>query len=212
MKSIYRKDNKIVDITYFDNIKDKYVECFVIKRLNFENYKNTKDITKFDIISQIYKKETKLLLYNKFVSVNAELSKNNIRKMISTIFEKTGNNVDYRVQKELISNIKEIFYNAVPICKHPELKNEKLFKEQTIYRFALPVKILSEDYYIMITAKGKETDINITNISIYDFRTKKALDRKPYTSERCTHSQERTCMINDLTGFVNSNLEKYCKQ
>ena len=64
----------------------------------------------------------------------------------------------------------------------------------------------------MITAKGKEENINITNISIYDFRTKKALDRKPYTSERCTHSQERTYMRNDLTEFVNSNLEKYCKQ
>ena len=212
MKNLYRKDNKIVSVTYFDNANNEYVECFVIERLNFENYKNTKDIKKDNIIAEIYKNERMLLLHNKYIKVDANLSKNNIRKMISTIFDKTENNVDYRIQKELISNIASIFYNAIPICTHPELKNEKLFDKQVIYRFALPVKILLEDYFIMITAKGKEENINITNISIYDFKTKKALDRKPYTPTRCTHSQEHTYMLNDLTEFVNSNLEKYCKQ
>ena len=210
MKNLYRKDNKIVDITYFDIVEEKYVKCFAIKNLNFQNFKNTKEITKENIILQIYKNETKLLLRNKIMGINANLSKNNIRKMISTIFDKSEyNNVDFRVKKELVSNIIDIFYNAIPICKHPELKNEKLFDKQMIYRFALPVNILSNIYFIMITAKGKEENLSISNMSIYDFKTKKVLDRKPYTSERCTHSQEPDYIINDLIEFVNSNLKKY---
>ena len=68
-----------------------------------------------------------------------------------------------------------------------------------------------EDCFVMITAKGKSNSICITNISIYDFKTKKTLDRKPFTSERYTHSQEHTYILNELTERVNSNLEK-CKQ
>lgn len=55
----------------------------------------------------------------------------------------------------------------------------------------------------------KNNQLNLTKISIYDFRSKKALDRIPYTSNRCTHSQEHTYSITDLREFVNSLLIKY---
>ena len=211
MNKLQRSDKQTVDIKYFDEISITDVETFVIDKLNFEEIHDTKNITKDIIISKIYSNQQSLSIQNKYLDIKADLSKNNIRKMISTIFDSNDkDNMSYRIKKELISNIVPIFFNSVPICTHSELKHKHLFDKQIIYRFASVVQVYNTDYFTMITAKGNNNEVNITNISIYDFRSKKALDRIPYTPERCTHSQEHTYMINDLTEFVNSNLKKYC--
>ena len=135
-----RKDGKIVEAIFYDNSDIVDVEILDIKKLKFEGMK-TKDIKKSDIRDAVFKGEEKLYLLNKKSKINAVLPRKHLTKIISTIFVRDAESRHTYLKKEIISNVDTIFYTAIPILQHPELKSEILYDYQNIHRFALPLKI-----------------------------------------------------------------------
>lgn len=140
----------------------------------------TKDITKSDIRNAVFKGEEKLYLQNNKSKIVAGLSKKHLNKIISTIFTKDTKGKYGYLKKEIISNVDTIFYAAIPILKHPELKKPLLYDTQIIHRLALPLKIGGLTFFVMITVKERTDfeDIQIDEFTIYDLYSEAMLNKK----------------------------------
>ena len=118
-----RKDGKVVDVIFYNNAGIDNVEILDIKKLKFEGMK-TKDIKKSLIRDVVFKSDEKLYLQNKTSNIIALLPRKHLTKIISTVFRRDIESRYSYLKKEIISNVDTIFYNAIPILKHPELKSE----------------------------------------------------------------------------------------
>ena len=212
-----RQDGKIVDVTYYNNADIDNVDILDIKKLKFEGIK-TKDIKKSQIHQEVLKGEEKILLQNNRSKIVASLSKRHLNKIISTVFTRDIESRHAYLKKELISNVDLIFYSAIPILKHPELKKQALYHNQIVHRFALPLKIGGFVFFAMITVKERidYQEMSIDEFSIYDLysevqENEKSLDSSSKVSSRTflSHYQVITYSINDLIEFVNLNVTKY---
>ena len=164
-----RADGKVVDAIYYNNFDIDEVEILDIKNLKFEGMK-TKDIKKTQIHNAVLKGEEKVYLQNNKSKMVAGLSKKHLNKIISTVFTKDKKGKYSYLKKEIISNVDIIFYAAIPILKHPELKKSILYDLQTIHRFAIPLKIGGFIFLVMITVKERADfkNIIIDEFTIYD--------------------------------------------
>ena len=212
-----RKDGKVVDVTYYNNFDIDNVEILDIKRLKFEGIK-TKDIKKSQIHQEVLKGEDKILLQNNKSKIVASLSKRHLNKIISTVFTRDIESRRAYLKKELISNVDVIFYFAIPILKHPELKKQALYHNQIVHRFALPLKIGGFVFFAMITVKERidYQEMSIDEFSIYDLysqvqENEKSPDSSSKVSSRTflSHYQVITYSVTDLVEFVNLNITKY---
>ena len=182
----------------------------------------TKDIKKALIHNEVLKGEDKIYLQNKCSHIVAGLSKKHLNKIISTVFTKDNEGKFSYLKKEIITNIDFIFYSAIPILKHPELKKFMLYDYQIIHRFALPLKIGGFIFLVMITVKERtdSQDTILDEFSIYDLysevqENKKSSDSpstvsvgyNPMTTR--SHYQMITYSINDLTAFVNCSITNF---
>ena len=216
-----RKDGKVVDVIFYNNVGIENVEILDIKQLKFEGMK-TKDIKKALIHNEVLKGEDKIYFQNKNSKMIAGLSKRHVNKIIiSTIFTRDIESRHAYLKKELISNVGLIFYSAIPILKHPELKKTLLYDTQIIHRFALPIKIGGFIFFAIITVKERIDfkDVEIDEFTIYDLHSevqqnKKSLDSssKASVGEPMTflsHYQVITYSINDLRAFVNRSITNF---
>lgn len=189
-----RADGKTVDVAFYNNFDIENVEILDIKHLKFVG-KKTKDITKSDIRDVVFKGEEKLYLQNNKSKIIAGLSKKHLNKIISTVFTKDTEGKYGYLKKEIVSNVDTIFYAAIPILKHPELKKLILYDCQIIHRFALPLKIGGLIFFAMITVKERtdSKDTIIDEFTIYDLyseaqENKKSLDSPSTVSQRTFRS------------------------
>jgi len=214
-----RRDGKVIDVIYYDNFDIDEVEILDIKKLKFEGMK-TKDIKKANIHNEVLKGEEKILLQNKHSKMVAGLSKRHLNKIISTVFTRDVESRHTYLKKELISNVDLIFYAAIPILKHPELKRPLLYETQIIHRLALPLKIGGLVFLVMITVKERIDfkEIQIDEFTIYDLyseaqQNEKSLDSSSKASASypvtfLSQYQVITYSIDDLIDFVNLCVKK----
>ena len=213
---LIRNDGKIVKVDFYDNSDIQSVDILDIKSLKFEGRK-TKDITKSDIRNAVFKGEEKLYLQNNKSKIVAGLSKKHLNKIISTIFTRDIESRYTYLKKEIISNIDIIFYSAIPVLKHAELKKQALYDNQIIHRLAIPLNIGQLIFLVMITIKERidYKEIQIDEFTIYDLyselrHVKKLPDSSSTVSQRTFRSQYQavhTYSITDLTDFVKTCLE-----
>ena len=213
-----RADGKSVDVEFYNNFDIENVEILDIKHLKFEG-KKTKDITKSDIRNVVFKGEEKLYLQNNKSKIVAGLSKKHLNKIISTVFTKDTEGKYGYLKKEIVSNVDTIFYTAIPILKHPEIKKQALYHNQIIHRFAIPLKIGGLTFLIMITVKERidYKEMSIDEFSIYDLYSETQENEKPFGSPSTvskrtfrSHYQMANYSINDLIEFVKSAMTKIC--
>ena len=211
-----RADGKSVDVAFYNNFDIENVEILDIKHLKFEG-KKTKDITKSDIRDVVFKGEEKLYLQNKKSKIVAGLSKKHLNKIISTVFTRDIESRHAYLKKEIISNVDTIFYAAIPILKHPELKKQALYNNQIIHRLAVPLKIGGLTFLVMITVKERTDykEMSIDEFTVYDLYSENTNNKKPFgssstVSERTFRSQYQTVnySINDLIDFVKCSMTK----
>ena len=216
-----RKDGKVVDVIFYNNVGIDNVEILDIKKLKFEGMK-TKDIKKSLIRDVVFKSDEKLYLQNKTSNIMALLPRKHLTKIISTVFRRDIESRYSYLKKEIISNVDTIFYNAIPILKHPELKSEILYDYQYIHRFALPLKIGGILFLVMITVKERidHDDITIDEFAIYDMYSEAQKRKNPFGSSStasvgknpmttCSHYQMDMYSINDLRAFVNRSITNF---
>lgn len=216
-----RKDGKAVDVIFYDNDGLEEVKILDIKTLKFEGMK-TKDIKKSLIRDIVFGDEEKLYLKNKSSNITALLPRKHLAKIISTVFRRDIESRYSYLKKEIISNVGVIFYKAVPILKHPELKSEILYEYQYIHRFALPLKIGGVLFLVMITLKERidYKSVAIDEFAIYDLYSEAQTIKNPLGSSSTasvgdtpmtTRSQYQmdTLSINDLTTFVNRSITNF---
>ena len=232
-----RKDGKIIDVIYYnlasssydnsqeniypyDNFGINKVEILDIKKLKFEGMK-TKDIKKANIRDIVFKGEEKLYLQNKESKIVANLPRKHLTKIISTLFTRDVESRHTYLKKEIISNIDTIFYAAIPILIHPELKSEILYDCQIVHRLALPLKIGGVVFLVMITVKERIDfqEKSIDEFAIYDLYSETQENKNPLGSSSTasvgdypmtTRSQYQmdTYSIDDLIDFVNLCVKK----
>ena len=216
-----RKDGKVVDVIFYNNVGIDNVEILDIKKLKFEGMK-PKDIKKSLIRDVVFKSDEKLYLQNKISNITALLPRKHLTKIISTVFRRDIESRYSYLKKEIISNVDTIFYSAIPILKHPELKSKILYDYQYIHRFALPLKISGVLFLVMITVKERidHDDITIDEFAIYDLYSEAQKYKNPFGSSStasvgnnpmttCSHYQMDTYSINDLTAFVNRSITSF---
>lgn len=211
-----RADGKTVVAEFYNNSDFENVEILDIKHLKFEGRK-TKDITKSDIRDVVFKGEEKLYLQNKKSKIVAGLSKKHLNKIISTVFTKDTEGKYGYLKKEIVSNVDTIFYAAIPILKHPEIKKQALYHNQIIHRLAIPLKIGGLTFLVMITVKERidYKEMSIDEFSIYDLYSEAQENEKPFGSPSTvskrtfrSHYQMVTYSINDLIEFVKFSMTK----
>ena len=214
-----RKDGQIVDVIFYDNLGINEVEILDIKKLKFEGMK-TKDIKKNHIQGAIFNGKEKVYLQNKISKIVAGLSKKHLNKIISTVFTKDTEGKYGYLKKEIISNVDTIFFAAVPILMHPELKKVTIYDCQNIHRFALPLKIGGLLFLVMITVKERTDykNIQLDEFAIYDLYSEAVENEKSsdspstvsasYPVTTRSHYRMITYSIDDLTEFVNLCVKK----
>jgi hypothetical protein len=211
-----RADGKSVDVAFYNNFDIETVEILDIKHLKFVG-KKTKDITKSDIRDVVFKGEEKLYLQNKKSKIVAGLSKKHLNKIISTVFTKDTEGKYGYLKKEIVSNVDTIFYAAIPILKHPEIKKQALYHNQIIHRLAIPLKIGGLTFLVMITVKERidYKEMSIDEFSIYDLYSEAQENEKPFGSPSTvskrtfrSHYQMVNYSINDLIEFVKCSMTK----
>lgn len=217
---LIRKDGKIINAEIYNiaNIND--IETLAIKNLKFEGIP-AKDIKKSDIHNAVLKDKNKLYLQNKYSKIVAGLSKKHLNKIISTVFTKDTQGKFSYLKKEIIANVDVIFYAAVPILKHAELKKEVLYDCQIIHRFAVPLKIGGLEFLTMVTVKERtdSKDTIIDEFAIYDLYSEAHFNKKssgspstvsvgsiPMTTR--SHYQMTNYSIYDLFNFVKGSITK----
>ena len=216
-----RRDGKVIDVTYYDNFCIDEVEILDIKKLKFEGMK-TKDIKKNHIQCAIFNGKEKVYLQNKISKIVAGLSKKHLNKIISTVFTKDTEGKYGYLKKEIISNVDTIFFAAVPILKHPELKKVTIYDCQIIHRLALPLKIGGLVFLVMITVKERTDykNIQLDEFAIYDLYSEALENEKSFDSPSTvsagypvttrSHYRMITYSIDDLIDFVNLCVKKNC--
>ena len=211
-----RADGKSVDVAFYNNFDIENVGILDIKHLKFVG-KKTKDITKSDIRDVVFKGEEKLYLQNNKSKIVAGLSKKHLNKIISTVFTKDTEGKYGYLKKEIVSNVDTIFYAAIPILKHPEIKKQALYHNQIIHRLAIPLKIGGLTFLVMITVKERidYKEMSIDEFSIYDLYSEAQENEKPLgspstVSKRTFRSQYQMVnySINDLIEFVKCSMTK----
>lgn len=210
-----RKDGKVVEAILYDNSDVAGVDILDIKKLKFEGMK-TKDIKKAQIHEKVLKGEEKIYLQNNKSKIIAGLSKRHLNKIISTVFTKDIEGKFGYLKKEIISNVDSIFYAAIPILKHPELKKQALYHNQIIHRFALPIKIGGLVFFAMITVKERidYKEMSIDEFSIYDLYSEAVNEKSSGSPSKVSkrtflsHYRMITYSINDLVEFVNASITK----
>ena len=192
---LYRKDGKIINVELYNFTCINDVAILDIKQLKFEGIA-AKDIKKSDIHNAVLKDKNKLYFQNKYSKMVAGLSKKHLNKIISTVFTKDTQGKFSYLKKEIVANVDLIFYAAVPILKHAELKKEVLYDYQIIHRFAVPLKIGGLEFLTMITVKERtdSKDTIIDEFAIYDLysevqNNKNSLDSPSTVSIRTFRSQ-----------------------
>lgn len=147
----------------------------------------------------------------------AGLFKKHLNKIISTVFTKDTQGKFSYLKKEIVTNVDLIFYAAVPILKHAELKKEVLYDCQIIHRFAVALKIGGLEFLTMITVKERtdSKDTIIDEFAIYDLysdvqNNKNSLDSSSTVSIRTfrSHYQMTNYRIYDLFNFVKCGITK----
>ena len=214
-----RRDGKIVDVIFYNNAGIDEVEILDIKKLKFEGMK-TKDIKKNHIQDAIFNGKEKVYLQNKISKIVAGLSKKHLNKIISTVFTKDTEGKYGYLKKEIISNVDTIFFAAVPILKHPELKKVTIYDCQIIHRLALPLKIGGLVFLVMITVKERTDykNIQLDEFAIYDLYSEALENEKSFDSPSTvsagypvttrSHYRMITYSIDDLIDFVNLCVKK----
>jgi hypothetical protein len=211
-----RTDGKTVDVVFYNNSNIKNVEILNIKQLKFEG-KKAKDITKSNIRDIVFKGKDKLYIQNNVSKMVAGLSKKHLNKIISTVFTKDTKGKYGYLKKEIVSNVDTIFYAAIPILKHNELKKQALYNNQIIHRLAVPLKIGGLIFLIMMTVKERSDykELAIDEFSIYDLYSEVQCNKKPLgspstVSKRTFRSQYQMVnySINDLINFVKMSMTK----
>ena len=211
-----RADGKSIDVAFYNNFDIENVEILDIKHLKFEG-KKTKDITKSDIRDVVFKGEEKLYLQNNKSKIVAGLSKKHLNKIISTVFTKDTEGKYGYLKKEIVSNVDTIFYVAIPILKHPEIKKRALYHNQIIHRLTIPLKIGGLTFLVMITVKERidYKEMSIDEFSIYDLYSEAQENEKPFGSPSTvskrtfrSHYQMVNYSINDLIEFVKCSMTK----
>lgn len=208
-----RKDGKIVDVIFYDNSDIDKVEILDIKKLKFEGMK-TKDIKKSQIHDEVLKGEEKILLQNKNSKIVAGLSKRHLNKIISTVFTRDNESRHAYLKKELISNVDTIFYAAIPILKHPELKKQALYHNQIVHRFALPLKIGELIFFAMITVKERidYQEMSIDEFSIYDLYSEAQENQKlPDSSSKVSLDDKPMTTLNHYQAVNEKSLDSSSK-
>ena len=141
----------------------------------------------------------------------------NLNKIISTFFTKDTEGKYGYLKKEIVSNVDTIFYAAIPILKHPEIKKQALYHNQIIHRLAIPLKIGGLTFLVMITVKERidYKEMSIDEFSIYDLYSEAQENEKPFGSPSTvskrtfrSHYQMVTYSINDLIDFVKCSMTK----
>lgn len=214
-----RRDGKVIDVIYYDNFNIEEVEILDIKKLKFEGMK-TKDIKKNHIQDAIFNGKEKIYLQNKISKIVAGLSKKHLNKIISTVFTKDTEGKYGYLKKEIISNVDTIFFAAVPILMHPELKKVTIYNCQIIHRLALPLKIGGLLFLVMITVKERTDykNIQLDEFAIYDLYSEAVENEKSFDSPSTvsasypvtsrSHYRMITYSIDDLIDFVNLCVKK----
>ena len=214
-----RRDGKVIDVIYYDNFNTEEVEILDIKKLKFEGMK-TKDIKKNHIQDAIFNGKEKVYLQNKISKIVAGLSKKHLNKIISTVFTKDTEGKYGYLKKEIISNVDTIFFAAVPILMHPELKKVTIYNCQIIHRLALPLKIGGLLFLVMITVKERTDykNIQLDEFAIYDLYSEAVENEKSFDSPSTvsasypvtsrSHYRMITYSIDDLIDFVNLCVKK----
>lgn len=214
-----RRDGKVIDVIYYDNFNIEEVEILDIKKLKFEGMK-TKDIKKNHIQDVIFNGKEKVYLQNKISKIVAGLSKKHLNKIISTVFTKDTEGKYGYLKKEIISNVDTIFFAAVPILMHPELKKVTIYNCQIIHRLALPLKIGGLLFLVMITVKERTDykNIQLDEFAIYDLYSEAVENEKSFDSPSTvsasypvtsrSHYRMITYSIDDLIDFVNLCVKK----
>ena len=213
---LIRNNGEIIFAEMYNNLCIDKINVLKIKKLKFSGMK-TKDITKSHIRNIVFEGEEKLYLQNKYADITACLSKTHLNKIISTVFTKDSEGKYSYLKKEIISNVNMIFYSALPILKHSELKNQALYNNQIVHRFAIPLEIGGFTFLVMITVKER-TDYNkisVDEFSIYDLYSKNIDNKKPFgspsaVSQRTFRSQCQTVTfsLTDLCDFVKCSIRK----
>ena len=180
----------------------------------------TKDIKKNHIQDVIFNGKEKVYLQNKISKIVAGLSKKHLNKIISTVFTKDTEGKYGYLKKEIISNVDTIFFAAVPILKHPELKKVTIYDCQIIHRLALPLKIGDLLFLVMITVKERTDykNIQLDEFAIYDLYSEAVENEKSFDSPSTvsasypvtsrSHYRMITYSIDDLIDFVNLCVKK----
>ena len=214
-----RRDGKFIDVIYYENFDIDEVEILDIKKLKFEGMK-TKDIKKNLIQDAIFNGKEKVYLQNKISKIVAGLSKKHLNKIISTVFTKDTEGKYGYLKKEIISNVDTIFFAAVPILMHPELKKVTIYDCQIIHRLALPLKIGGLLFLVMITVKERTDykNIQLDEFAIYDLYSEAVENEKSFDSPSTvsasypvtsrSHYRMITYSIDDLIDFVNLCVKK----
>lgn len=214
-----RRDGKVIDVIYYENFDIDEVEILDIKKLKFEGMK-TKDIKKNLIQDAIFNGKEKVYLQNKISKIVAGLSKKHLNKIISTVFTKDTEGKYGYLKKEIISNVDTIFFAAVPILMHPELKKVTIYDCQIIHRLALPLKIGGLLFLVMITVKERTDykNIQLDEFAIYDLYSEAVENEKSFDSPSTvsasypvtsrSHYRMITYSIDDLIDFVNLCVKK----
>ena len=220
---LIRNDGKVVSATYYNNSDVSNIEILDIKNLKFEGIK-TKYINKSQIHDAVLKGENKIYLQNNKSKIVAGLSKKHLNKIISTVFTKDKDGKYSYLKKEIVSNVDLIFYAAIPILKHPELKKSMLYDLQIIHRFEVPLKIRGLVFLVMITEKERLDSKRaiIDEFAIYDLFSEAQENKKSFDSPSTvsvgnnpmttsSHYRMINYSLNDLIAFVKTNVKNnYC--
>lgn len=195
---------------------NQIVEPFIITERNLRNNGEIKGINK-DIENTIFSKINKQTVFkNVYDNEKANLSKRSLSKMINTATENSKNQIkelgipkEYQQQlfddsREIVSHIKELYSNAIPILEHPDTKGIV----KSIKRYAIPVEMNGNKYNVMMTVKNNELDeIGI----LHNLQTNKNILGGPANAPQSGSFQHQgyNTSITDLVDFVNSNIKKY---
>lgn len=195
---------------------NQIVDPFVITERNLRNSGNAKGINK-DIENFVFSDiNKKTVLKNIYDQEKVNLSKNSFGKMYYTAVENSKKQVkelgipkEYQQQlyddsREILTHIKDLYNNAIPILEHPDAKGIA----KSIKRYAIPVEMSGNKYNVMMTVKNNE--VNEIGI-LHNLQTNKNIlggtSNAPQSSS--FHHQGYNTSITDLVNFVNSNIEKY---
>jgi len=196
---------------YVNLNQDGTIKPYVINNRNLnKSYKTTRGVGK-DIKNIVFQQPNNEILENIYNNEKANLSKSSLSKMINSatknnIEQIKGLNIPKEAQqqlfddsREIITHVKDLYNNSVPILKHQDTKG----LPRTMNRYAIPVDINGNRYNVMLSSKmGNLDDVGI----LYDLNSKASGSN---SLGNPSQYQMPDTSINDLVDFVNTNTAKY---